>query len=291
MKSSIPFRIPVESFIVLGEEDYEDKYRLVYFDPKGRRQEAHIKKTIFETALAKLDGTPKAIARSSGGIVTAQPYQMVLYHCMSDTVGAGPELRIKVRFKDFVRAEGERMTSGGIVTVTKNVLPDEILQPLKYDLKSNHRFLVDFGQGAIPITVFSFISEPGGDSVAMFVESEAVERSIRERQGSRILTHRYRVTRDVLRIVRDTGAREFEAAKANYDRIKKLGIPAVPQALASGPSIDLPTGFSYQAVSEYLRRSMHRYNREENEQNTVAESESRDDGCVTSDFLMYMEPA
>jgi len=291
MKGSIPFRIPVESFIVLGEESYDTRFRLVYFDPKGRRQEAFVKKTIFEAALAKLDGKPKAIARSSGGIVTAQPYQMVLYHCMSDSVGTGPELRIKVRFKDFARNEGEKMTSGTIATVTKNVLPEEILDPVKYDLKSNQRFLIDFGQGAIPITVFSFLAEPGGESVALFVESDSVERSIRERQGSRIITHRYRASRDVVRVLREGSTGQFEAAKANYERMKKAGIAAVPQSLQTGPTIDLPTGFSYQAVTEFLRRSMHRWNREEDEPNTVADSELRDDGCITSDFLMYMEPA
>ncbi len=291
MKGSIPFRIPIESFIVLGEEDYGSRYRLVYFDPKGRRQEAFVKKSIFETALGKLDGSIKSIARSSGGIVPAQPYQMVLYHCMSDSVGTGPELRIKVRFKDFLRNEGEKTTSGGIVTVTKNVLPEEVLDPVKYDIKNNQKFLIDFGQGAIPITVFSFLSEPGGDSVALFVESDAVERSIRERQGSRVLTHRYRVPRDVIRVVRDTHSGEFEAAKANYERIKKLRQTVVPTALQTGPTVDIPTGFSFQAVGEFLRRSMHRWNREDDDQHTAAGSELRDDGCVTSDFLMYMEPA
>ena len=293
MKGAIPFRIPVESFVIMGEEKSSHQFRIIYFDPKGRRNEVFVRKSTLDFALSKIDGKPKAIARSTGGIVVAQPYQLVLYHCLSDSVSVGPELRVKVRFKDFARTESEKMTTGSIMTMTKSLLPEEILDPIHFDLKEPQKYLLDLGQGVIPICVFSFISEPGGESVALFVESDVMERSIKESGGGRIPVQRYRVPKELIRVVPDEGkaAQDYEAARKNYERLKKMDGEIVPEALQVGPTMELATGMTYQDILADLRRSTHRWNRQDYEEETVAEAQVDDDGCVTSDFLMYMEPA
>src|SRR5690606_784546 len=95
------------------------------------------------------------------------------------------------------------VTSGNIMTVTKNILPEEIQDELAYDLKSTQKFLLDFGQGTVPITIFSFVSDAVGENQALFVESDAIERAIRTPSGSKILVQRYKVAKDLVRVVRN----------------------------------------------------------------------------------------
>lgn len=292
MKGALPLRIPIESFIVMPDEQDPKRVRLIYFDPKGMRHEVALRKSIVDNAVAKLDGKPRAIARSSGGIVVAQPYQLVLHHCVAEGSETPPELRIKVRFKEFVRDDRGRVTSGNVMTVTKNILPEEILGEVIYDLKAPQKFLLDFGQGAIPVSVFTFVSDAVGDNQALFVDAESIEKAIRTPAGSRVLVQRYKVDKDLVRVVRDleTSVEVLTKAGANFDRLKRQGATPIPEPLKVGEPIEIPTGMSYQGICEFLRQSAHRWNRQSTEEVTLSEYDVRDEGCVTSDFLLFMEP-
>lgn len=292
MKGPLPLRIPIESFIVTQDDTDPRRSRLIYFDPRGIRHEVLIRKSTVDAAIAKLDGKPRAIARSSGGLVMAQPYQLVLHHCIAEGVDSAPELRIKVRFKEFVRDERGKVTSGSVMTVTKNLLPDEVLEGISYDLKSTQKFLLDFGQGALPVSIFSFVSDAAGENQALFVEADAIERAIRTPAGSKIHVQRYKVSKDLVRVVRDSEhAKEvFEKAQSNFERVKKMGGSTAPDAIKVGEPIEIPSGMSYQAICEFLRQSTHRWNRQSTEEVTLSEYDTRDEGCVTSDFLLFMEP-
>jgi hypothetical protein len=68
MDRALPLRIPIENFIVTTDEKYPNKYRLIYFDPRGQRHEILVRKNSIDAAIQKLDGKPKAISRSSGGL-------------------------------------------------------------------------------------------------------------------------------------------------------------------------------------------------------------------------------
>lgn len=292
MKGALPLRIPIESFIVTPDERDPKRVRILYFDPKGVRHEVIMRKSAIDAAIAKLDGKPRAIVRSTGGLVMAQPYQLVLHHSVSEGSESPPELRIKVRFKEFVRDERGKVTSGSVMTVTKNILPEEIHDEISYDLKSTQKFLLDFGQGALPVAIFSFVSDAAGENQALFVDAESLERAIRTPAGSKILVQRYKVAKDLVRVVRDMehATVVFDKARANFDRLKKMGAPTTPEALKVGEAIEIPTGLSYQDLCEFLRQSAHRWNRQSTEEVTLSEYDMRDEGCVTSDFLLFMEP-
>ncbi|MBY0370739.1 hypothetical protein K2X33_08635 [bacterium] len=292
MKGALPLRIPIESFIVTPDDRDPKRVKLIYFDPKGKRHEVSFRKSAIDAALAKMDGKPKAIARSSGGLVPAQPYQLVLHHSVSESAEQPPELRIKVRFKEFVRDERGRVTSGAVMTVTKNILPEEVLDEVNYDLKSPQKFLLDAGHGALPVSVFSFVSDAAGDNQALFVDADAIERAIRAPSGSKILVQRYKIDKDLIRVVRDleSSGEILSKAKENFERLKRQGGTTVPDALKVGEPIEIPTGMSYQAIAEFLRQSAHRWNRQSTEEVTLSEYDMRDEGCVTSDFLLFMEP-
>jgi hypothetical protein len=291
MKAALPLRIPIESFIVTPDESDPRRVRILYFDPKGIRHEVLFRKSMVDDAISKLDGRPRAIARSTGGLVMAQPYQLVLHHSIAENGAAPPELRIKVRFKEFTRDERGKVSSASVMTVTKNILPEEILPEVSYDLKSTQKFLLDFGQGAIPVAIFSFVSDAAGENQALFVEADAIERAIRAPSGGKIHVQRYKVAKDLVRVVRDINATEILGkAQANFERLKTSSAGAIPGALLVGDSIEIPTGMSYQAICEYLRQSAHRWNRLATEERTLSEIDTRDEGCVTSDFLLFMEP-
>jgi hypothetical protein len=291
MDRALPLRIPIENFIVTSDEKYPNKYRLIYFDPRGQRHEVLVRKSSIDAAIQKLDGKPKAISRSSGGLAAAQPYQLVIHHHLADPAKMAPEIRIKVRFKEFAQSETGTIAQGTVVTMTKNILPEEIQDELSYDLNTSQKFLMDFGQGVVPVTVFGFVSDQSGENYALFVESEAIEQSIRESSGKVISAPRYRASKDLLRAVRDGehSAETFEKARANAERLRSMGQPVIPESFQVGQPLAMPTGLTYTALCDLLRRSVHRWNRQE-EDRTFAEIEMPDEGCVTSDFVMYMEP-
>ncbi len=292
MKGAIPLRIPIESFIVTPDERDPKRCRLIYFDPKGARHEVAVRKSTIDSAIAKLDGKPRAIVRSSGGLVSAQPYQLVLHHSVTDGREMSPELRVKVRFKEFVRDEKGRVTSGNVMTVTKSVLPEEIMDEVAYDLRSTQKFLIDFGNGAVPVVIFSFVSDAAGENQALFVEADMLERAIRTPAGSKIQVQRFKVSKDLVRVVRDSehSADIFNRAQANVEKLRKTAAVVVPEALRVGESIEIPSGTGYQGLCELLRQSAHRWNRQTSDEITLSEYDARDEGCVTSDFLLFMEP-
>jgi hypothetical protein len=292
MKGAIPLRIPIESFIVTPDERDPKRCKLIYFDPKGIRHELLVRKSTIDAAISKLDGKPRAIVRSSGGLVAAQPYQLVLHHSVGEGRELSPELRIKVRFKEFVRDENGKVTSGNVMTVTKSVLPEEILDEVAYDLRSTQKFLIDFGHGAVPIAIFSFVSDAAGENQALFVEADAVERAIRTPSGSRVNVQRFKVSKDLIRVVRDSdhSAEIFKAAQANAERLRRSGMVVIPESLRAGETVAVPTGMTYQGICDFLRQSAHRWNRQTSDEVTLSEYDARDEGCVTSDFLLFMEP-
>lgn len=291
MTTALPLRVPIESFILTTDEKYPKQYKLLYFDPRGERHEILVRKSTMDTAISKLDGKPRAIARSTGGLSVAYPYQIVLHHSVGNPLRLSPEIRIKVRFKDFAANEKGRAGGTNVVTVTKNVLPEDVLDPISLDVNSAQKFLIDFGQGTIPISIFGFVSDQAGENFALFVESDAIERSIREPAGRTIPIVRYRVSKDLVRLVRggEGNQESFEAARKNYLRLKQQGLPVIPEALQVGPPIQISTGLSFGSICDHLRRSAHRWNRQE-EDNTQLDGDVSEEGCVTSDFLMYMEP-
>ena len=292
MNGPLPLRIPIESFIISPDEADPKRCRVMYFDPKGVRHEVSLRKSLLDAAISKLDGKPRAIARSSGGLVMAQPYQLVLHHCVAQGVDAGPELRVKVRFKELVRDERGRVNSGNAMTVTKNLLPEEVLEGIRYDLHSTQKFLVDFGQGPVPIAIFSFVSDSAGENQALFVEAESIEQAIRTPAGKQIYVQRYKISKEMVRVVRDAEqAKEiFSKARENSERIKKMGGNLIPDAFKVGEAIEIPSGMSYPAICDFFRQSTHRWNRQSTEEVTLSEYDTRDEGCVTSDFLLFMEP-
>lgn len=290
MENGLPLRIPIENFIVTSDEKFPNKYKLIYFDPRGQRHEVLVRKSTMDAAIQKLDGKPKAISRSSGGLAAAQPYQLVIHHHVADSTKMAPEIRVKVRFKEFARSESGAL-GPNVVTMTKNILPEEVLDEITYDLNTSQKFLMDFGQGVVPVTVFGFVSDQSGENYALFVESVAIEQSIRTSSGTVISAPRYRAPKDLIRAIRsgENSAELFEKARQNAERLKSMGHTIIPEALQVGQPIQLPTGLSYAALCDMLRRSVHRWNRQE-EDHTFAEIEVPDEGCVTSDFVMYMEP-
>ena len=295
MKDGTQLRVPIESFIIRQDKG-SDLARVIYFDPRGIRHEKPIAQRILDEALAKLDGKPRAIRRSSGGITTAQPYQLVLFHTISDREDSTPELLVKVRFRDFKLNDGEFASTGQCMTLTKTVPIKDIVNPFTFTPEENQRFVLDFGKGIVPIHVFAFINDPNGERNAFFVEKKAIEFATRSAKGQKIAIQRYKVSRDV---IRSTGGKEtedqniktdFDKARDNFERLLRARLEPIPHALKAGGLVEIPTGLSLARLQEELRSTVHRFNREEREESSIAERLNADDQCITSDVVLYMEP-
>jgi hypothetical protein len=184
MKEGMQLRIPIESFVI-HQTNEGDMDRVVYYDSNGVCHEKQVSRRLLEQALQLFDGKPRAIRRSTGGIITAQPYKLVLYH--SRLEGSTPELTIKVRFRDFSPpSTPSDLVSGDCKVMAKNVPVHELLNPFPFTIDENQKYVLDFGRGIIPIHVFTIINDPAGEKMALFVEQEASPKKIVLKQTSSV---------------------------------------------------------------------------------------------------------
>ncbi|MBI4404059.1 MAG: hypothetical protein HY537_07860, partial [Deltaproteobacteria bacterium] len=139
MSDRLPLRVPIESFLIIRDAENQQMDRIVYLDPQGKRHEKPVKRALIEEAFSKIDGQPRSICRSTGGLMIAQPYQLVLYHYLTAGGGPSPEIRVKVRFHDFKQEEGEAGFCADTLSMTKNVAPAEIQAAFSFGLDRPQR--------------------------------------------------------------------------------------------------------------------------------------------------------
>jgi len=250
---------PVELSLFMYNEGQTSMDTLVYFDNQGKRFEKQVRRSLMRDALEKLsDGKPKAVARSTGGLIAVRPMKLVLYSSLFDYPYENPEIRIRVRFKDFKANLGHPNSSGCYTEMTKDVLPADILDGFSYELGESQRFILDFGHGLIPVHVYAFDKNPENDTVAFFVEAHKVE--ILKGQNSILQVQRYAVPKDGLRRARDVEAgqdfsQEFKDAMKNYKQLVNDGKGVIPEFMKVGDPIFVPKDADYKSLSRILERS------------------------------------
>ncbi len=292
MRNKNGMKIPIESFLMVRDENHSGHYRIIYFDPRGKRYERLVDRPLLDKAIKILDGAPRSIGRSSGGLINSQPYKLVLYHNVGENENQAVEMRVKVRFMDFQTNDNRH---GEFVTLTKVVLPDDLNVPFQYGCSSQQQYIVDFGCGILPLHVFAFLSHTESGTVALCVERTTLEDVVKQPSGNGVTLQRYKLPRDVLRMAREirnsSGKTEFEEARQNLLRLRKLNDPVIPPSLKVGEPVELPSGISIENATQYLRASVHRWGREEYQEHTGFDELTCADPCITSDVVMYMEPA
>ncbi len=258
MERGVTYRSLIEYFLLM--QDAGKSNTLVYYDQKGTRFERPIERGQFDDALKKFDGKPKAVARSNGGLVRAVPYQLVLCEGYGNIT---PQPKIKVKFREFKRDSEGRVGGGTIQTVSKLVMPHEVVDLFTYRLDEPQRFIIDIGRGIVPIYIIKYASDIEGKSVALFVEMDDVERSMLgrgEKTSSKIKV--YQISRDLLRYACHCnlhGQDEYNIAMENYQIQKQQGLEIFPESLAIAGPIEGPTNLTYQDFRKYITDELNQF--------------------------------
>ncbi len=216
-------------------------------------------------ALRIFNSRSRTVRRSSGGLSVAEPYQIVFLE-QTEPNTHKPEVRIKVRFKDFKMTRTGEISTGELVTHTKVVAPSELGEAFSWDLAKAQTFVADFGQGIIPVHIVEIASEPTGGSTAYFIETADLTRLIGRDAGT-VPVQVYKVDRDVLRSAetkRSQGRKsEWDVARENYAHLKSRGATVIPPALACGGPIALTTGKTPQEVRTVIEKVLNRHSETE----------------------------
>lgn len=251
------YRALIEYFLLMQGGTKDDK--LVYYDQNGTKYEKQVERDKVDEALRYFDGTLKTVARSTGGMARAIPFQLVMFDPSSESGTSQPEVRIQVKFRDFKRDSLGKIIPNEYVTRTKTVLPSELGEALPQRLEGEQRFVLDLGQGLIPIYVFRYATDEAGHTQALFVELDDLEQVLLGKKGKQVHIQAYQVPRDLLRVARagsETRKDEFDAAVDNYQDLKAKGVEIVPATMQVGQKIRCPESISYQDFRRFLSRSL-----------------------------------
>ena len=207
---------PIEFFFWAKDDQNRDK--LVYYDREGNSYEKPIPHDLLEDTLKIFDKQMRSIRRSSGGLVLAEPFQLVLFDRNTGPEGKTPSLGIRVRFIDLKRDEMNRVISSEALIHTKIVAPSDLRKPFHLDTQNPPKFIAEFGAGLVPIHVFQYVSDDDGLLHAQFVLLNELDQILAAPKGSSHLLQPYSILRDVLRVAEplESGhCPEFEVAKEN----------------------------------------------------------------------------
>ena len=258
MERGVTNRSLIEYFLLMQEAGTSNT--LVYYDQAGTRIERPIERGQFEDALKKFDGKPKAVARTNGGLVRAVPYQLVLCEGYGQIT---PTPKIKVKFREFIRDSEGRVGGGRVQTVSKLVLPHEVVDLFSYRLDEPQRFIIDVGRGIVPIYVFKYATDRTGKPVALFVEVDDVERSMLGRGATTTSKIKiYQVPRDLVRYACHCnlhGQDEFDIAMENYHHQKQAALEVFPESLNIAAPVEGPTNLTYLDFRNYLTEELRQY--------------------------------
>lgn len=263
--------VPIEYFVWAHQSAQNDK--LIYYDENGNCIEQSVQTGEIEEALRAFNGETKAVRRSTGGLTPVQPFQLVLLQRPDSKL---PCVRVKVRFVDLKLGYKDGVLVSELMTHTKVVTPQELVEPFRYTQAEQH-YVMDFGAGIVPVHVFHFDSRPEGETTAFFADVGEVAQAMKTRPGAHARIQAYAVPRECLRwaSTEPNGSSQTDAdlARENYARLRRVGAEAIPDSLKSGKVINVPTGSGLEDVRDFLQMTVsERRYEEDNEIKPVWES-------------------
>lgn len=235
-------------------QNSEPRYDQTQYEPTEQNNQ----ETILTNALRVLNSKSRSVQRSSGGRVIAEPYQIVYYDPIGSTKGEHPEVRIKVRFRDLKFSASGRLVTYEPVTHTKVVSASDLKDAFSFVLDDSRpqSFVMDFGQGIVPVFVICYEKRDHGGEWAYLARPDTVAELSSFNAGKRVTVQVYRVPKEVLRYAsrrRVNGQRsEYEMAEENYSLMKSRRQVTLPSDLAVGNPIAMPTRHNLKEVRNYL---------------------------------------
>ena len=212
---------------------------------------------VFTEVLQLFDGRTKAVRRSSGGLVLAEPCQIVV---VGQESPSRSNIRLRVRFKDISFEEINGDLISHCQTHTKVIALEDLRDPFSYNFNTSQQFVLDVGHGIVPVHVVHYDTDAQGVTYAYFVEIPAIESVLLSPSGQTRFVQPYRVPRSVLRFagvkVEREGKSDYELSRENLERMERFGATLFPDCLKTGGMIEVPTGVGVKDLSDYLQLSL-----------------------------------
>lgn len=223
-------------------------------------------------ALSLFSGEMRTARRSTGGRSGVTPYQILFYDRGKNQP---PEIRLRVKFKDFKFGRAGALTNGKVVTHTKVVSPKDLLESVNYDLTTSslQPFVLDFGRGIVPVYVLHY--EFKKDTViAYFIEMHQLGELLRAPSRSTLNIQVYSVDRELLRVAdlsySEGRKSEYDFAKDNYMHLRANEKVVVPHSLRFEQPVELPGGLTPKDIRAVLAMWINRQRKQDpdTEENT-----------------------
>lgn len=202
-------------------------------------------KETIESLKRVYDGSPKMIRRSNGGYSPATPHRTHFW------IEEGQiQIFVEVRFRDYVKTPKRGKP---VPTEMLKVVPlKDILTPNCFHTRPDQRYLVDFGDGPIPVAVVDYAIS-SGEKVALIVDVGAIKNLERDPKGRSLEISCYVIPRDLLR---DASCpqenRNYQRARFNHRRLVAHGGSAIPGSLAFRSSVNIPSGLSIHQATQVM---------------------------------------
>ena len=197
--------------------------------------------------------TLKSIERSTGGFTQAVAVRVFA----EESLGKEPAIRLRMKFTDFLRNAKGKVEKDEYVVQYKTLFPDEVRDAESIQQGGNQiqRFLLDFGDGAVPVQVVHTTKTTKGETLAYFIELMDLDNVRNGKKDTQIWVRVYCCNAAVIRFLPEQSrhsAGTFQQALANYSRLRKDGKRIVPQCFEGGPAFRVPAGLSISDLRSYL---------------------------------------
>lgn len=242
-------------FFIRVEPRGPQESELIYMDEHGKQVTLALPPTILEKLMRIFDGAPKAVPRSSGGLITVKPYQLLVTSSEDQPIS----VKIKVVFKDLERDLKNQIISNKIVHVTKTVDLEDIVDCSKLTSSFNNNFVVDLGLGIIPIHVLQYFTDASGVEWAFFVRHDELERSVLDPSIESNGISIGEVPKEMLRWIpaySNTQERDFRWARDHIKQLLARGEHIIPDALVHMRHLLLPTEATLAEILQFLRQTL-----------------------------------
>lgn len=223
--------------------------KLTYFDPAGNPPSIELPEGFLDQALKYFGNQVRSVRRSSGGLVLAEPCQLIVYG-EPESEEAARTIRVRVRFRDFRRDSTGRVLTPDYLTQTKTVALRDLQEPFSFrcDSEIDQHFILDFGSGTIPVHVIGY----DGDAtpLAYFVENDSFETILKSKPGGHCLIQVYMVERNVLRFAHEE---DWNRSLETFHKLKRECRRPVPESFRIGEALSVPSGLDKEQLSDFFR--------------------------------------